>query len=160
MDDDAFLDRLSRVLVEQKTEADFLRLCSLYRRGSPEQRELVRSAWNPRVRWRVPSVVDFPRRNPLGHPERIAANLLHASLEDGRMDVRDNLVGFAAAWHVAGLLDLDPAALFEEAAAVSSPAFAEVFRGFVRRRPEDRALAAFAWSDRSGPDRIRIVAEG
>ena len=156
MDDDAFLDRLSRVLAEQKTEADFLRLCSLYRKGGPGQRDLVRSAWNPRVRWRLPSLVDFPRRNPLGHAERVAAHLLHASIEDGRMDLRDTLVGLGAAWHVAGMLDLDPAALFEEAAAVSSPAFAEVLRGFGRRRPQDRSLAAFGWADRSAGERVRL----
>ena len=160
MTDDEFLDRLGRVLQEQKTERDFLRLAALYRKGTPEQRDLVRAAWTPRARWKVPTVVDFPAKNPLSHPERIAAALLYASIEDARMDVRDTLVGFAAAWYVAAKLDLDPAVLFEEAAAVSTPAFAEVLRGFVRRRPEDRALEAFAWADCSSPERVLIRPSG
>ena len=160
MDDDAFLDRLAGVLKEQKTEGDFLKLCALYRKGSAEQRDLVRAAWNPRVRWKIPKVVDFPMRNPLGHAERVAASLLHASIEDARMDVRDTLVGFGAAWHVAGRLGLDPAALFEEAAALSTPSFAEVLRGFVRRTPADRGLEAFGWTDCSTPERILLRPSG
>lgn len=160
MDDDAFLDRLARVLEEQKTEADFLKLCALYRKGSPDQRTLVRDAWSPRARWKVPKVVDFPLRNPLSHAERVAAALLHASIEDARMDVRDTLVGLGAVWHVAAKLGLDPAARFEECAACSTPTFAELLRGFARRSPEDRSLEAFGWADCSTPERVLIRPSG
>jgi hypothetical protein len=156
MTDDEYLERLGAVLGEQKTERDFLKLCGLYRKGTPAQREFVRSAWTPRVKWKVPKVTDFPLRNPLAHAERIAGALIRDSIENARMDWRDTLVGFAAAWHVAGLLGLDPARLFEDVASFSTPEFAELLRDFARRRPEDRSLEAFAWIDCSTPDRVLL----
>jgi hypothetical protein len=158
MDDAEFARRLETALGDARKEGGggFLRLASLYRNGTPARREAVRAAWNPAHGWKLPSLVDFPLRNPLPHRERVAAHLLYGSIENLRMDYRDTLIGLCAAYHIALKVALDPSKLFREAAAVSLPEYAELLAGFLRRDPRDRTLAAFGWKDESSPERIRL----
>jgi len=156
MDDEEFRRRLGVALEDARRDGGFLRLAALYRKGTPAQRDLVRSAWTPRHGWKLPSLTDFPLRNPLPHARRLAAHLLFDSIENLRMDARDTLVGLCAVYHVALKMGLNPRALFEDAASVSTPEFAKLLADFLRRKPEDMTLAAFGWTDASTPDRVLL----
>ena len=149
MEDEEFGRRLGLALEDARKEGGLLRLASLYRKGTPAQREAVRSAWTPRHGWKLPSLTDFPLKNPLPHTQRLAAHLLFSSIENLRMDQRDTLIGVCAVYHVAFKVGLEPESLLRDAGSVSTPEFAELLSAFLRRRPEDRSLGAFVWTDAS-----------
>jgi hypothetical protein len=153
MDDENFDHKLKDALASQRTEADFLRICGLYRAGTEEQRARIRGVWS--TRWKVPSTSGFSLKDRSIEPAtRIAAALIFASIENLRMDARDTLVNLCAAWHAAGRAGLDARALFEEARALSAPEFAQLAKGFLDRKPENRSLSAFGWTDFSTEERI------
>lgn len=157
MEDEEYGRRLALALEDARREGGFLRLAALYRKGTPAQRELVRSAWTPRHGWKLPSLTDFPLKNPLPHAQRLATHLLFASIENLRMDWRDTLIGICAVYHIALKVGLDPKALFDDAASISAPEFAKLLADFLRRKPEDMTLAAFGWTDKSTPDRVLLL---
>ena len=84
-------------------------------------------------------------------PEYLRAGLLaHVLLTREVRDWRDDLVHFAPYFHVARVLQIDPSALFGDAAAAAVPELADVMRTFGRRR--DVTLGAFLWRQVDTPD--------
>lgn len=157
MEDTAFLSRAKDVLGNQKTETDFLRLAALYMHGTPEQREVIRSSWKQAHRWKVPNTSDFPLKQGLPAEQRLMGALVYKSIEDNRNDSRDTLVGLCADEFAAGRAGLDFNAMLEQVAKVSTPDFAAFLRSWPLRKPEDRALAAFAFTDKSTSRHVRLI---
>lgn len=157
MEDTKFLDRAKDVLAHQHTETDFLRLVALYLNGTESQRDVVRSAWSPRHRWKVPRSSDFPLKGGLPPEQRLMGSLAYKSIEDNRMDWRDTLVGLAADEFAAGKAGLDFPAMVDLVVKASTPAFAEFLRSWLARKPEDRSLKAFGWADQSTTRHVKLV---
>ena len=75
-----------------------------------------------------------------------AISLRHYDIDVGAAasDARDFMVGTAVHYHVALQLGLDPAVLFDEAAAWAGPA-GDLLQAFGRR--QDMTLEAFGWRE-------------
>ena len=158
MDDDEFLRRLQDILAVQKTEADYLKLCSLYRKAAPGQRDVLRDAWRPNPPWKVPSSSDFPLARPsMPHEVRIAAVLIFHSIENLRMDSRDTLVGLSAVHHAALKTGVDVKRAFADIGGISTPKFTDFLGAWFTRSTEDQSLGAFGWRDQSTREQIRFV---
>ena len=135
-----------------RTDADMEQMLLALINGSARQRQsLVYSLTEQRRR----ALARYAHRAPMvamqtSEAAHLDAGLVaHSLLRQRVSDWRDDLVFFAPYHHVARALGLDPATLFNRAAAVAAPDLAEVMRTFGRRR--DVSLGAFGWRQIDAP---------
>lgn len=134
----------------------FIELAQEYELADGEGRQRIRDA--------VPAVI---RQLILGFGDRLAtvaarrsdeqllwfAYVAH-SIEDFRHDERENTIRLALLQHVARKLGLDPSALIERIADVSSSQAEEKFRAFDARPPELKTLGAMGIVEEQIPSGI------
>lgn len=125
MNDDDLINRLAALEREPRStrwsEQSAARLCSLYEAATPFQRQFMREAVQL-SRWRSPehrTLAGGPTGS-LATEERIRVALLMQSIEDGRHDLRDNLISLRLIYHSAAAVGMDVERLFEGVAAISS----------------------------------------
>lgn len=126
----------------------------LYVASSADQRERIRGAFRAGKlegpsQWKNPT--DYERAD-LTRNERIRRRLILLSIRDGTDDFREDLWGIAHSYHNLLLRGVDADRLLNEIADLSAPKAAELFRGFVRRKPEEKSLKAWALQIVQMPD--------
>jgi hypothetical protein len=142
-----FDTRIKEALDREDPKEAFACLARLYASATPDQREAIRQGWDFNRAWLLPDSRTLACRLP-GAPsceERIRVSLIYNSIEDFRMDFRDNLVALCAIYHSALAIGLDADALFEEIARLSSTRGADMIRSFAGREPVLKSLEAFGW---------------
>lgn len=117
------------------------------------ERETILAGWPFSVEWPYPD----PARLGCSHGEaasprdRIMACLVLEYLE-GMFGSREHLIALSATYRSCELANLDPAAVFEEAAAVLDNPAAAWLRSFLKRSKSDRELRAFGLVERRNQD--------
>lgn len=137
---------LQKILDHPNRQEAFYLLVDFYAQISDNERESIRAQWDFDRSWIT------PRRNSLACniskdrscSERIRAKLIYASIADQVEDIRDLLIDFCVIYHSALEVHMDPVALFDSVASISSAPTAEQMRSFVRRKPKNLQLCAFA----------------
>ena len=159
MNQDTFGVQLEKILEEADPKEAFYKLCDLYVSADGEQREDIRRQWPFDRPWKLPdqsrlACVDDGDRSC---GERIRVSLIYDSIEDFRVDWRDNLVGICRVYHSAILAGIDPDKLFREVAALSSERGARMIINFIERDEKDKSLQAFRYIESPTPDGVSIV---
>jgi hypothetical protein len=157
MDDLHFDARLTALLASHSSETDFAALCALYRAADSAQRGRLRASVPPTFgygNWAMPDRYALATQEvPLAVATNRLRDLLTWSAAFPSDDFRDDLVALAPLYHSAVRLGLDPYALFDEAASMAgTPEAAALIRGFPRRQPEDKSLAAFLLTETPTPE--------
>ena len=148
MDDTEFWSRLQQLVDDHRTEADFHKLCKLFRESTPAQRQQIRAFRNVSGgRWIVPAVDTLASGEPTAVPPevRVRDALTWQAIEGGAHDIRDSLMSIVLIYHSAARLGMDVVALFDEVAELAAPDMREAIASFPRRAQEDRSLAAFSY---------------
>jgi hypothetical protein len=159
MDDQQFLERLCAITNEEDRRRAFSQLCRLYgSEATAEQRDFIRGQWDFGCRWHIPrdDTLTIAAADPVPARGRVREALLYHSIENARVDYRDNLMSICPIYHSAVRLGLDAEGLFSEVAALSAPEMADLLRGWLRRQPENQSLGAFGQRETLVPEGARI----
>jgi hypothetical protein len=141
MDDQQFLERLCAITNEEDRRRAFSQLCRLYgSEATAEQRDFIRGQWDFGCRWHIPrdDTLTIAAADPVPARGRVREALLYHSIENARVDYRDNLMSIC------------------EVAALSAPEMADLLRGWLRRQPENQSLGAFGQRETLVPEGARI----
>lgn len=136
-------------------EEAFYNLVTLYIKGPEQVREQIRNGWDYDVEWIYP---DPKRLACLKHEkyssrERILASLTYDAIENFRDEgPRDKLVTLSIIYHSCIEAGLNPEEEFESIALISSEKVANLFRGFIQRKPEDKSEGAFMLTKKKNLD--------
>lgn len=154
-----FEERLAEVVRERDPMLAFRALATLYQRTTPEGRERIRRGWPFARRWRPPdpATLTWELRGEPPPALRCRTALVYHSIEDCRVDWRDNLVALCAVHHSLLRLGFDPRTEFEHAAGLSAHGTAELLRGWVARPPGTQRLEDFGWRATEEPEGWRLV---
>jgi len=158
MNDEELVERLAALEREPRrdrwSERTAARLCSLYEAATPSQRQFMRETVQL-GRWRSTdkrtladgAIRDIPAQ------QRIRVGLLFESIEDGRHDLRDNLISVTFVYHSAMAVGMDVERLFQEVAAISSERMGRVLRDFLARPATPGSMGYHARATRHGGQR-------
>lgn len=75
-------------------------------------------------------------------------------------DARDSLIAITLLFHAAKTIGSDPAALFQEAAAMAGPGMATLLLDFLERPPEIQTLQCMGWREVQRPEGVDFEPAG
>jgi hypothetical protein len=133
------------------------RICELYRDGMESRRVYIRSRVNQQCTFRfegfgLRAAVIAAREHSL---EMMRLALIAFAITDLECsDAREILMSAPILFHSARLAGGDALVLFDEAAHLSGPGMAALFRDFARRHPDLQTLACMGWYQVETPDGI------
>jgi len=149
MTNDDFQQRLEIILQETNPKRAFYELCDFYFVASDEQRAKIRADFDYDREWEIPNqrtlaahLPDEPDRE-----KRLRASLIALSLFE-RQDWRDTLVSVCVIYHSIKFVGKDADVWLKFFADMSSPQVASSLWRFAERKPEDKSLQAFGWSEK------------
>jgi hypothetical protein len=121
--------------IEINQNQGLLKLIDLYRNLSSSERELIRKFVDNNIANRLISysflmAVESVRKKS---KEKLLDGLIAQSIEDSRVDYRDNVIILFLLYNSAKRLGEDFNAIIGRVAELSSPLFAEFLRGFIKR---------------------------
>jgi hypothetical protein len=83
---------------------------------------------------------------------RLFEGLIAHAIEDFKSDARENLIELSLLYHSASRIGLDPAELFQRAAAFATPEAAKYILGFINRNPELRKIETMRFRETMTPE--------
>lgn len=149
MNEDDFHERLTNILREGKPKQAFYALCDLYFVAASELRTQIRAEFDFGREWEIPDVKTLAAHLP-NEPDRerrIRASLIALSFY-GSSDPRDDLVRICVIYHSIKAIGKDADVWLKFFADISSPQVASSLWRFAERKPEEKSLKAFGWSEK------------
>jgi hypothetical protein len=136
---------LQAILDHSDRREAFYMLTEFYAQTIESEREHIRAQWDFGRSWIYPHSHLLACKIPEERPchERIRAFLIYCSIADMAVDYRDWIYYFIVVYHSAIAVGIDPVALFDSVASISSASTAESMRNFVNRTPENLDLDNF-----------------
>lgn len=120
-----------------------------YLQGSPEDRNRLRGL----ARKDISFVFDLYAKVTAtaavreSNAQKVELALVAIAIKDIGVDFRDSLSLLALIYHSADKIGQDPIGLFRKIASISSIRISEFLAGFLKRTPEERAIATFGYKE-------------
>jgi hypothetical protein len=138
--------QLQAIVKNEDRVAAFVDLVCLYIDGNDELRKGIREDWFPKNLWELPNIFRLAcSKNEYGSSlKRINAQLVYFSFQEFSKDnYREDLIAAAVIYQSCILIGLNPDAIFEKVASISTPMAKDFLIDFINRNEQDKSLSAF-----------------
>ncbi len=153
-----FEEQLALVLREPNPKEAFYGLRGLYYLADDKQRQIIRDGWDFNRRWIFPDQSTLACRIVAERDceERIRMSLVYHSIENCRLDWRDNMRDLCRIYLSAIRAGIDADSLFQEVAALSSPHTSKVMMMVMNRDDDGKRLDASLFREVHSSEGVRI----